>query len=56
MKSEVLAGFDWTILSNLALILFLGLFLSMVIWIFRKGSKKIYQEAADMPLNEEGEL
>ncbi len=53
MKQLVLAGFNWTHLTNLALLLFLGLFVSMLIWIFRKDSGEIYKDAASLPfLNE----
>ena len=55
MKQIVLAGFDWTILTNIALVLFLSLFVGMLFWVFRKDSNNIYQEAANMPLAEEGE-
>ncbi|MFT6069021.1 MAG: cbb3-type cytochrome oxidase subunit 3 [Bacteriovoracaceae bacterium] len=53
MKQIVLAGFNWTHLTNLALLLFLGLFISMLIWIFRKDSGRIYKKAASLPLMNE---
>lgn len=53
MKQLVLAGFTWTYLTNIALILFFGLFTSMIIWIFRKDSGKIYKNAASLPLTNE---
>lgn len=55
MKQSVLAGFDWTILSNIALLIFLGLFIGIVFWVFRKDSNKIYREASSMPFLKEGE-
>ena len=55
MKQSVLAGFDWTILTNIALLIFLTLFIGIVIWVFRKDSSKIYQEASSVPLGAEGE-
>lgn len=55
MKQSVLAGFDWTILTNIALLIFLGLFIGIVIWVFRKDSNKIYQEASRVPFAPEGE-
>ena len=55
MKQVVLAGFNWTSLTNFALVLFLGLFIGMMIWVFRKDSKDIYREASSMPFAEEGE-
>lgn len=55
MKQSVLAGFDWTILTNIALLIFLTLFIGIVIWVFRKDSSKIYQEASSVPFAPEGE-
>lgn len=55
MKQSVLAGFDWTILTNLALIIFLSLFIGILFWVFRKGSSKIYQKASNVPFASEGE-
>ncbi len=55
MKQVVLAGFNWTYLTNFALIIFMILFISILIWIFRKESNDVYKEAANMPLAEEGE-
>ena len=55
MKQVVLAGFNWTQLTEFALVLFFMLFAGMLIWIFRKDSNSIYKEAENMPLREEGE-
>jgi len=55
MKQLVLAGFNWTYLTNTALIIFMVLFVSILFWIFRKESNEVYSEAANMPLLEEGE-
>jgi len=55
MKQLVLAGFNWTYLTNAALIIFMVLFVSILFWIFRKESNEVYSEAANMPLLEEGE-
>lgn len=55
MKQTVLEGFNWIYLTNFALVLFVSLFLGMLIWIFRKESKEVYREAADMPFAKEGQ-
>ena len=50
MKSEVLAHFPLTGLTCFALLLFLALFVGSIAWIYRKGSQKTYQHAAQLPL------
>ena len=55
MKQVVLAGFNWTFLTNIALVIFMTLFVGILIWSFRKDSSKIYKEASEMPLVDEGE-
>jgi cytochrome c oxidase cbb3-type subunit 4 len=36
----------------IGLLLFFGFFLGVVIWVFRPGSKKTYEEQAEIPLKE----
>jgi cbb3-type cytochrome oxidase subunit 3 len=55
MKQEVLSNFEWIYLSVFGLLLFLTLFLGMLAWIWRKDSKKTYEEASRLPF-QEGEL
>ncbi|MCT4641170.1 MAG: CcoQ/FixQ family Cbb3-type cytochrome c oxidase assembly chaperone [Bacteriovoracaceae bacterium] len=52
MKSAVLAGFNQTWLTSLALLLFLSIFLIMLFYIFRKNSGKLYNEVQNLPLND----
>jgi cbb3-type cytochrome oxidase subunit 3 len=52
MKSEVLANSDLSYLSILALFLFLGLFVSLVIWSVRKSNKGGFKEVETLPLDE----
>ena len=54
MKSSVLANFDMTWLPLTALILFVAVFASMLLMVFRKGSSEIYQEAEQLPLTNGG--
>ena len=37
----------------LALVVFLGVFVGMLVWIFRPGSKQFYQHNAELPLQDE---
>jgi len=38
--------------AGIALVLFISLFAGMMLWVFRPGSRKQYQERARMPLDE----
>ena len=53
MKRQVFENFDLTILPSIGMILFLSVFLGMVIWVFRRNSKQIYNEMSQIPLEEE---
>ncbi len=53
MKQQVLAGFEFISLTNFALCLFFFLFVSMLIWIFRKGSSQYYKNVSEDILNDE---
>lgn len=53
MKQDVLSLFphiDWNLF---AFILFMTLFGGILVWIFRRGSKKHYEKMSEMPLKEE---
>lgn len=52
MKSQVLSNFAWTDLTVLAFVIFLAFFVFVVVWTFRKGSKKYYENAGCLPFQE----
>jgi len=52
MKSTVLSQFTMPWLTAMACLLFVGVFLGILIWTFRRGSKKVYEECGQIPLNE----
>tara|TARA_R110002072_G_scaffold534_2_gene3574 strand:- start:111451 stop:111645 length:195 start_codon:yes stop_codon:yes gene_type:complete len=52
MKSQVLSNFAWTDLTVVAFVIFLTFFLTMLYWVFRNGSKKLYQSVEQLPLEE----
>ena len=56
MKSQVLANFDITWLPVTALIIFLVVFFGVLLLIFRKDSKKIYNQAESLPLENDGDM
>ena len=62
MKKEVIANMDMSILPTIGLLLFLGVFIGVLIWSFRNGSTKLYEQVMDSaldegtPLNKKGEL
>jgi hypothetical protein len=47
---EVLSHFHLPVLSCLGLLLFFGVFVGMLFWIFRKGSDEFYQALSDLPV------
>ena len=49
MDYETVAG--WT--GILRLLLFVGLFVGILVWVFRPGARKSYDEQAQIPLREE---
>lgn len=50
MYKEVLTAGDFTSWALTSLVIFLIVFTSVLIWIFRKGSKEQYDALAQMPL------
>lgn len=52
MMREVLSNFHLPWLSCLALLIFFSLFISMLLWVFRKDGKAVYQYIENLPLEE----
>ena len=50
MMREVLSHFHLPWLSCVALIIFLSIFVSMLLWVFRKDGKVVYQYIEKIPL------
>ncbi len=53
MKQLVLSHFPMKSLPFIGLMLFLGIFILMLFWIFRKGSDSFYKQMGELPLNNE---
>lgn len=53
MKSLGLKYFTDIDLTNLGLLVFLFVFVSVVCWVYRRGSEKIYQHVSTIPLKDE---
>jgi cbb3-type cytochrome oxidase subunit 3 len=52
MKQQVLALFPHIGVTGFALVLFFGLFIGMLIWVFRKSSRGLYDELSRLPLEQ----
>jgi cbb3-type cytochrome oxidase subunit 3 len=52
MIKEALTGYPHINLTLVALGIFVGVFFGMLIWIHRKNSKELYQQIANLPLEE----
>jgi cbb3-type cytochrome oxidase subunit 3 len=44
--------FPFPMLTSVGMLIFLGFFVGMLIWIFRKGSRRVYDQAANLPFHE----
>jgi hypothetical protein len=55
MIRQYLAGLHWTWLPVISMLLFLGVFLGVCIWVYRKDSSEIYRELGALPLQKEGD-
>ncbi len=53
MKQEALTSITQMYLPVIGLMIFLTIFLGVCFWVFRKDSKKVYNEAANLPFNKE---
>ena len=56
LKSVVLSNFDQPWMPVFVLLLFLGLFISVVWWVMRKDSKIYYDKVEQLPLQDLEEL
>ena len=54
MKAMLANIQDHPMIPIVVLLLFVALFVSLLFMVFRKDSKKIYDEASMMPLNNKG--
>jgi cbb3-type cytochrome oxidase subunit 3 len=52
MKGDILARTEWLFLSEITVILFVGIFVGSLFWIYRPGSRERYAARAQMPLND----
>jgi cbb3-type cytochrome oxidase subunit 3 len=52
---EVLSQFPFALMPTLVMLLFLLFFVSMVIWVYRRGSSELYKEIEQIPLGEESQ-
>jgi cbb3-type cytochrome oxidase subunit 3 len=50
MIREVLSHFHLPFLSCIGLLLFMGVFIGALMWVFRRGSKELYTAMSDLPL------
>ena len=53
MIREFLTHFHWSILPVITMFMFMSVFFGALIWVFRKGSKDIYSELSNLPLDSE---
>ena len=52
MIREALANLHWSWLPVISMGLFFGVFLGVLIWVYRKESKQVYHYMENLPLEE----
>lgn len=52
MKQELLSQFPAPMAVGLALFIFLTVFVGLLLWVFRKGSSKVYSDIEKLPLDD----
>ncbi|MGZ3696761.1 MAG: CcoQ/FixQ family Cbb3-type cytochrome c oxidase assembly chaperone [Bdellovibrionota bacterium] len=50
MIQRVLSHYHLPLLTCLGLLLFMGVFIGALLWVYRKESADVYQALADLPL------
>lgn len=53
MIARTLAGFSHTWLTCVGLVLFLTIFLTVLAWVYRRGSANFYRNLAELPLTDQ---
>lgn len=53
MKAETLSQTDVMILPLIAVVLFVGIFIAAVAWVFRPGGKVVYARHEALPFDDE---
>jgi cbb3-type cytochrome oxidase subunit 3 len=54
MMSQVLAKAPWAWLTCIGLVIFFCFFVSMLMWVYRKGGKEFYAELSTVPFENDG--
>ena len=53
LKSVALSNIDETTMPTIAFFLFFALFISALVWVFRKGSNNFYDKMGNLPFSKE---
>ena len=53
MKRELLSSLDSTVLPELAVLIFITVFILSVIWMYRPGAREFYAQRALLPLDDD---
>jgi cbb3-type cytochrome oxidase subunit 3 len=52
MKSDILTLSEYAFLADIAIVIFVSVFLGAIFWIFRPGAKRTYDALSQMPLDD----
>jgi len=55
MIREALSHLHWTTLPIISMMMFVGVFLGVLLWVYRRESGKVYHEMEQLPLENNAE-
>jgi cbb3-type cytochrome oxidase subunit 3 len=55
MIREFIGHLHWSALPVISMVLFMGVFVGALLWVFRKESGEVYSELSLLPLVEKGD-
>lgn len=53
MKADVLSLSEFAYLGQISIVIFMGVFLGAIYWMFRPGAARAYAACAQMPLDDQ---
>ena len=55
MKADILSQTDVMVFPLIAVVLFVGIFIAALFWVYRPGGKAVYQRYQELPFDDEGD-
>ena len=53
MKADILSLSEYAYLAEISTLIFMAVFIGALVWMFRPGSREVYEAVATMPLDDQ---